>query len=505
MNITESLSARAHEIPDAPAVLTAEATLSYAELDRAVSWTAGSFKKAGLAPGDIVGIHLSNQAQHLITSLALARLGVGQIAFDGSDPPRLQRELARRLKIVATVADPSTMFETWTPRVDPPADRLRDLKRLNLVNVEAANDGALPFLVLRSSGTTGVPKVGLLTHEAAHARLEPHAHELPDGPGCRFLSLIDISFHSVKQRAFRCVTSGACLALHEGLEAQALIDFIAKHRINYLDGVPIHAVELLKVAKENEILFPGVEAFRVSSTVVHEVLRKDIQKRLTPNLYIGYGSNEMGAISTAPPALVRSVPGVVGKVVPGMQAEIIDDEGKLLRSGRVGKVRLKSAGMISGYVDEPAETTLAFRDGWFYAGDLAEFTPDGELIHHGRADDLMILDGINIYPVEIENVLLRHPAIAEAAAFPIRSVARGDIPIAAVVTKSQASEDELLSHCRSWLGLHAPHGLMIVPKLPRNAVGKLLKNELVRLFRRQLGKRQSKHSPDRGNRTRDAG
>ena len=166
---------------------------------------------------------------------------------------------------------------------------------------------------------------------------------------------------------------------------------------------------------------------------------------------------------------------------------------------------MKSAGMISGYVDEPAETTQAFRDGWFYAGDLAEFTPDGELIHHGRADDLMILDGINIYPGEIENVLLRHPAVAEAAAFPIRSVARGDIPIAAVITKSQASEDELLSHCRSWLGLHAPHGLMIVPKLPRNAVGKLLKNELVRLFRRQLGKRQSEHSPDRGIRTRDAG
>ncbi len=505
MNITESLSARAHEIPDAPAVLTAEATLSYAELDRAVSWTAGSFKKAGLAPGDIVGIHLSNQAQHLLTSLALARLGVGQIAFDGTDPPRLQRELARRLKIVATVADKSTKFETRTPRVDPPADRLRDLKRLNLVNVEAANDGALPFLVLRTSGTTGVPKLGLLTHAAALARLGRLAYELPDGLGCRFLPLTAINYSFAKKQIFRCLTSGGCVALLEQVTPEAVVDFVASHDINYLSCVPIHAVALLKIAKKDAILFSDVEAFRLGSTVVPDVLRTEIRERLTPNLFIGYGSNEFGVVSIATPALVRSVPGVVGKVVPGMQAEIIDDEGKPLPSGRVGKLRLKSAGMFSGYVDDPVETARAFRDGWFYSNDLAEFSPDGELIHHGRADDLIILDGINIYPAEIENVLLRHPAVAEAAAFPIRSVARGDIPIAAVVTKSQVSEGELLSHCRSWIGLHAPHGLMIVPKLPRNAVGKILKNELVRLFRRQLGKRQSEHSPDRGNRTRDPG
>ena len=503
MNITESLSARAHEIPDAPAVLTAEATLSYAELDRAVSWTAGSFKKAGLAPSDIVGIHLSNQAQHLITSLALARLGVGQIAFDGSDPPRLQRELARQLKIVATVADKSTKVKTGTPRVDPPSDRPGDFKRLNPVDLEPVSDGALPFLLLPTSGTTsGVPKVGLLTHAVAHPRLK---HLVLDGPGSRFLSPININFTGAKLNAFRCLIFGGCLAFHEGQSPHTFVEFAAEHHINYFYATPVHAAALLSVAKENAILFSGVEAFQVGTALLPEILRKKIQERLTPNLYIHYGTTEVGIIAVASPNLVRSVPGVVGNVVPGMQVEVIDEEGNPMPPGNVGRLRMKSAGMISGYVDEPAETTQAFRDGWFYAGDLAEFTPDGELIHHGRADDLMILDGINIYPGEIENVLLRHPAVAEAAAFPIRSVARGDIPIAAVITKSQASEDELLSHCRSWLGLHAPHGLMIVPKLPRNAVGKILKNELVRLFRRQLGKRQSEHSPDRGNRTRDAG
>ena len=207
--------------------------------------------------------------------------------------------------------------------------------------------------------------------------------------------------------------------------------------------------------------------------------------RLTPNLYIGYGSSESGVISVARPESVRSIPGVVGNVVPGMEVQIIDDDGQPLPPGSVGKVRLRSSGMVSGYVNDAAETARIFRDGWLYPGDLAEYTPAGELIHHGRADDVMILDGINISPAAIENTLLQHPAVAEAAAFPIPSVQRGDLPIAAVATKSRASRDELLSHCRAHLGTHAPIGLMIVPKLPRNAEGKVRKEELVQLFQRQ--------------------
>ena len=350
---------------------------------------------------------------------------------------------------------------------------------------EFANDGALPFIAQRSSGTTGIPKLSLLTHEACHARLEFGGYELPSGPECRYLALSNISFNSVKRRALMCLTSGGCVTLFDAVEVSAVIDVIAKHRINYLSAVPTHAVELLKVAKDNEFLFPDLKAFRLSSTIVPEALRKEVQMRLTPNLYIGYGSSESGVISVARPESVRSIPGVVGNVVPGMEVQIIDDDGQPLPPGSVGKVRLRSSGMVSGYVNDAAETARIFRDGWLYPGDLAEYTPAGELIHHGRADDVMILDGINISPAAIENTLLQHPAVAEAAAFPIPSVQRGDLPIAAVATKSRASRDELLSHCRAHLGTHAPIGLMIVPKLPRNAEGKVRKEELVQLFQRQ--------------------
>ena len=486
MNITEPLSAKAREMPDCLAVLTAAASLSYGELDRAVSWTVKSFKEAGLAPGDFVGIYLSNQTQHLITSLALARLGAGQFAFDDRDPPGLLRALARRLKVVATVANRSTKFETQTPRVDPPADTLRDFKGLKPFDGQANQDSALPFLVLRSSGTTGNPKLALLTLAAALARLGPLAHALPDGPGCRFLPLTDVSYFFAKSQIFRCLTSGGCLVLPEGLgDVHALVEFVAEHRVNYIAGIPAHAHDLLMVAKEDAFLFPGVDAFRLGSTLIPNALRRDIQEGLTPNLFVGYGSNEFGVVSIAPPALVRNIPGVVGKVVPGMKAEVVDDRGNPLPSGRVGKLRLKSAGTIDGNLDDPVETARVFRDGWFYSDDLAEFTPNGELIHHGRVDDLMILDGINIYPAEIEDALLQHEKVAEAAAFPIPSKTHGDIPAAAVVVRSPVSVEELLSYCRSLLGRHSPSGLKIVHKLPRNATGKVQKTELARLFRLQ--------------------
>ena len=169
---------------------------------------------------------------------------------------------------------------------------------------------------------------------------------------------------------------------------------------------------------------------------------------------------------------------------------VVNEEGETLPPGHTGRIRAKGPGMLKGFIGEPAGTAEAFKGDWFYSGDLGELTADGQLIHHGRADDMMIFDGINIYPVEIENALLHHPAVAEVSAFSIRSVERGDIPVAAVEIKSKVSEDELRSHCRSWLGAHTPRRLMIVPKIPRNDVGKILKNELVSLFHRWINQRR---------------
>jgi acyl-coenzyme A synthetase/AMP-(fatty) acid ligase len=164
---------------------------------------------------------------------------------------------------------------------------------------------------------------------------------------------------------------------------------------------------------------------------------------------------------------------VVGKTVPGVHAEVIDDNNMPLPPGEVGRLRVKSRGLVQGYIGAPEISARVFRDGWFYGADLAELTPGGELIHHGRADDMLIFDGVNIYPAEIEAVLLKHPRIAEAAAFSLPSDHHGDSPAAAIVSASPLSEQELFDYCRPRLGSRAPKRFLLVHALPKNAAGKI--------------------------------
>ena len=360
--------------------------------------------------------------------------------------------------------------------------------------MEPASGGELPLLYMLSSGTTaGVPKLGLLTHEKFHHRLEPHTRMLPRGPGTRYHSMTYINFFHAKQRMLGCLAYGGCVVLIDRMgPSPDYVSFVTEHKINFISCTPNHVEALLEFAgREDGVLFPGVDAFRVGATFVQDSLRRKIQAYLCPNLYVGYGSNEVGAISTATPDQVRAIAGSVGRVEPGVEMEIFDKDELALPPGNIGQVRIKSPTVIDGYFDDPDETARVFRNGWFYISDLVEVRSDGVLVHHGRADDLMILDGINIYPAEIENVLLLHPAVAEAAAFPVRSALHGDIPVAAVVIRVKVSKAELISHCRSLIGLHFPRDLMIVPKFPRNSLGKVLKRELARLFHSQLGKNKA--------------
>ena len=129
MNITSHLTSLANDTPDAPAIITDKGSLSFLELERALHWTVSAFKSAGVAPGDIVGIDLPDQTQHLLSSLALARLGAGQLAFRPTDPPQLQARISDSLKISAVVAGAGAKSDLTI--IEPPPTRLGELKQLN--------------------------------------------------------------------------------------------------------------------------------------------------------------------------------------------------------------------------------------------------------------------------------------------------------------------------------------------------------------------------------------
>ena len=240
-------------------------------------------------------------------------------------------------------------------------------------------------------------------------------------------------------------------------------------------------MELLAIAREGQLLLPGVDALQISSTLVPETLRAKIRDRLTPNLCIAYGISEIGFVTFATPAqLAADAPGSVGSLGPGVETRVVDSAGAVTASGGNGRLFLRAPGMIDSYLDNPEETARSFRDGWFDTGDHVEWTPGGTLIHHGRADDVMIFDGMNIYPAEIEKALLEHPAVTDAVALRVRLKSRGDIPVAAVVLGSAATSHDLMVHCKSVLGGRAPMVVKQVDAFPRNAAGKVRRQALAK-------------------------
>jgi acyl-CoA synthetase (AMP-forming)/AMP-acid ligase II len=159
---------------------------------------------------------------------------------------------------------------------------------------------------------------------------------------------------------------------------------------------------------------------------------------------------------------------------------VVDEQGAPRPPDEIGQVRIRSGVMVNGYVGDPIATARHFRDGWFYPGDMGSFTRDGVLRYHGRKDDMMVLNGINIFPAEIERTLEEHPAVKHAAAFPLESPVYGDIPVAVVELNGTMRVDEssLAAYAREQLGARAPRKVVIVDALPRNAAGKVVKRDL---------------------------
>jgi acyl-coenzyme A synthetase/AMP-(fatty) acid ligase len=213
-------------------------------------------------------------------------------------------------------------------------------------------------------------------------------------------------------------------------------------------------------------------------------LRREFEARFGVPLLVHYGAREFGRISDNVPGSDDYDVETVGPPVPWIDLEIVDAEGKALPPGEIGEIRVRSEHMTPQYHRDPVATSRHFKGGWFYPGDLGSLTPRGELCVHGRGDDMMNLNGIKIFPAEIERVLEEHPAVRAAAAFPKASSTHGDIPVAAVELHDAATVavDELMARARERLGMRAPRKIVVLPSLPRNAAGKIVKRELESLI-----------------------
>jgi acyl-coenzyme A synthetase/AMP-(fatty) acid ligase len=236
----------------------------------------------------------------------------------------------------------------------------------------------------------------------------------------------------------------------------------------------MHLAEILAV--ENSHLLRDVK-LRPGGAAVPALLRRRILDEVTPHLYVRYAATECGAIAMAHPR-DHDDEATCGVPLAGVDLEIVADDGAAMPVGKIGEIRLRAPGMAAGYLRDPAKTAQRFRGGWFYPGDIGYLRKDGQLVVVGRKDDMINLNGINIFPAEIERVLEQHPDVVAAAIVSLESSVHGQVPIAAVELRagSTTTPTQILGFARERLALRAPRRIAIVENMPRNEQGKILKS-----------------------------
>lgn len=476
MNIADPIHFHASKRPDHPAVISPQGQISWRELDRALWCAAAHFHANGLAAGDRVGMAIQHPVVHLIGMLGLARIGVAHAATPLSEPANARAAVAERLKLKAIVTDVAAGAVPGLASVVLGAGSFQGTIRIDRGIACTQEDRT--WLLLQSSGTTGAPKYAELSHAMAMMRSRRFLPLFQCGIEDRFWPVSRLDFVVAKQRALYALHSGAAVCLPVGIPiGPPLMPFLRCAGVTLACGTPAHLHHLLALSEQAPAL-ASLRGFEARSATVSEPLREAFRARFSPQLYVVYGTNEGEALTLASPDLQQRVKDTVGTVTASLQLELVDDTGEVVPAGAVGQVRVRGPGVITEYLENTEASGKAFRQGWFYPGDFACFTAEGALILKGRTDDMMIFDGMNIYPAEIENVLIQHPAVADAAAFPIQSREFQDVPAAAVILREAVSAEELARFCSDRIGIKSPRMIRIVDSFPRNAMGKILKREL---------------------------
>ena len=368
-----------------PAIISESLSLTYGELFDCVKKTALNLDAAGFGPSEVVGICIEDEVDHVIISLALLATGASIITLPGHDSPQLRANLAHKVSVTRIIesADAHNFLDYRCGESRSPAF-------LPVGQIAAAS-----ILYFRTSGTTGDVNIVPFCEAQIAAQADRHSEYAGD----RLLRLASIEHNNSKRHRFYCVWQGGTNVFKPRGKFD-LVQFVLQHRVSCLDISRMHASDLTALNTAGKL--SGLK-IRTGGSAVPYAVRRAIQEKLTANLYVRYAATECGAIAMAGPD-DHDEADAVGIPLDGVELEIVDGEGCRLPLGERGEIRIRAEGVASTYLNSPSDTAKRFRGGWFYPGDLGHIHDDGQLVLDGRTDDMIILNGLNIFPAEIEAV-----------------------------------------------------------------------------------------------------
>jgi acyl-CoA synthetase (AMP-forming)/AMP-acid ligase II len=484
-------TASARNFPDEAAIVDELGTLSFREVDERTNALAHALRAEGLRAGDNVAVMCRNHRGWIDAVVACSKLGANALflntAFSG---PQLA-DVAKREKPKAVVYDHEfeevlhdasrrrKRFIAWHEPEDgkvsdPLLDELIDRGDPSGVTPPGQQGRA----IILTSGTTGTPKGA---ERSMPKTVDPIASLLSVIPlRARERTMIAAPlFHAWGFANWALgISLASTVVLKRKFDEEATLSLTAQHECTALVVVPVMIQRILEL--DDEILdrydLSKVKAFPVSGSALPGALSDRWMDHFGENLYNLYGSTEVAWATIATPRDLREAPGTAGRPPRDSVVKIYSEDGKPVEPGESGRIFVGNAVQFEGYTGGGNKDEI---DGLLSSGDVGHFDDDGRLFIDGRDDDMIVSGGENVFPAEVEDLLMGHSNVADVAVFGVEDEKFGQRLKAVIVKRGELSEKQVQDYVKKNLaGYKSPRDVVFVDELPRTSTGKVLKREL---------------------------
>ncbi|WP_218033368.1 FadD3 family acyl-CoA ligase [Mycobacterium botniense] len=456
---------------DAEAVVDGPLRLTFTELVDRIRCAAGAFVKAGIAKGDRVAIWAPNSAEWIIAAFGVLTAGGVLVPVNTRFQAAEAADIIHRSGVKAVLVEKGFLGRNFTVPADVPAYDLKSDFLAAGSPYERPVSGEDIADILYTSGTTGRPK-GVMMNHLQTLRNYTDWCELADlREGDRYL-IVNPFFHTFGYKA-GCIASlirGATIIPVAVFQIDQVLELIERERVTMLPGPPTLYQSLL-AAQSGHDLSSLRAAVTGAADIPVELVRRIRSELPFQSIMTGYGLTEAGTVTASRPGdSFEDIATTAGTACDGIEVRIAGD----------GEVLVRGYSVMQGYLDDSKATAEAIdEDGWLHTGDLGSLDAAGRLRISGRKKDMFIVGGFNAYPAEIEGFLLEHPAVVQAAVIGVPDERLGEVGKAFVVVKTPVPENELIGWCRQRMaGFKVPRSIQFVDRLPLNAAGKVMKDQL---------------------------
>lgn len=479
--------------PDRPAVQNESETFTYRQLDQRAADAAEVLCQIGVTPGSKVVLFFPNEPAFLACFLGILKLGAVPCPLNPDSKPQ---ELAQLLQLLAPdAAIVSTQLGKLAQYVGQRVTTLNagpsglESTDQRVVAVQPDPELADVACILCTSGTTGLPKAVMLTHANLTLNLEAFRILLTRWPGQdwlpheRFGNVIPL-FHPYGLIMMTLMPLHLCgtVVLMRRFSPAVVLSCIQESRITFFGGVPSMYAMLNRYRHASQYDLSSCRYWICGGAPLPVDVGAEFAEKFCARISEGFGMMETSSLATLNFDDSRQHPGSVGPFTSQMKARICDQDGNPLPRGEAGELYVSGPNVMKGYYRDADETAAVLQAGWLMTGDRGYLDQDDYLYLLGRSKEVMIVGGHNVYPREIENVLIGDPSVADAAVCAQADSLRGERIVAFVVAVDAQviDEDALLSRCRQQLsGFKVPRQICVIAEIPRNASGKILRRKLV--------------------------